>query len=104
MFQCLPGANVIKLFGRNLRIFVIRQSVFPDKPLQPSLMFEGEARSLPYSSLLRKSVNYGQKSLIILAPERIKLVRLLIHYSLLARPSTAARAVPGQFLRLACKY
>ncbi len=76
--------------SHNLRIFVISQSFVLGKPFQPSLMFVGEARSLPqggapercftrvrsgltckrytrlerqnkHPSLLRKSINYGRK-------------------------------------------
>jgi hypothetical protein len=80
----------------------------PGKLFQPSLMFVGEARKLPWSeapercftqvgssltrkhstsleklardkhpSLLRISVNYGQKSFITLGPDRVKHTSLL---------------------------
>jgi hypothetical protein len=35
-------------YGCNIQIFLISLLFVPDKHFQPSLMFEGEARSLPY--------------------------------------------------------
>ena len=36
-------------YGHDLRIFVLSMCVLPGKPFQPSLLFMGEARGLPYS-------------------------------------------------------
>jgi hypothetical protein len=58
-----PGPNVIKLFVRNLRIFVKSLSVCPRQAFP--------AESNKHSSLARKFVNYGQKSFITLAPDYI---------------------------------
>ncbi len=55
-----PGADVKKLYGRNLRVFVLSYSVCPWQAFQ--------ARSNKHSSLVQKLVNYGQKSFITLGP------------------------------------
>ncbi len=39
--------NVIKLYGRKIRLFIKARVFVPGKPFQPSLMFVGEARNLP---------------------------------------------------------
>jgi hypothetical protein len=54
-----PSANVPwgryykTFFGRNLRIFIISQSVVPGKPFQPSLVFAGKARAYPSEAPFR---------------------------------------------------
>ncbi len=58
------GKGVVKLFVRNLRIFVIGWSVTLES-----------FYSLSNTSLVRKYVNHGQKSLITLAPACIVAIR-----------------------------
>ncbi len=41
------GSNVIKRFVCNLKMFICYIVFVPGKPLEPSLMFVGKARSLP---------------------------------------------------------
>ncbi len=44
-----PGPNVIKLFLSVINEYLYEARAFnPGKPFQPSLMFVGVARSLPY--------------------------------------------------------
>ncbi len=59
-FSFSPGPDVIKLFVRYLRIFVLSQSVCQTR-------LENIARN-KHSSLLRKLVKYRQKSIITFGP------------------------------------
>jgi hypothetical protein len=45
--KSLLGLYYKTFFGRNLRIFMISESVFPSKPFQSSLMFVGKAGTYP---------------------------------------------------------
>ncbi len=61
-------AQCYKKIVRNLRIFVINQSVCPLQTFQ--------AQSNKHSSLVRKFVNYGPKKLYNIGPSTIKTLRI----------------------------
>jgi hypothetical protein len=50
-----PRPNVIKLYVRNLLMFVISWRVFPNRPFQPSLMFVGKAGAYPVVASFKPS-------------------------------------------------
>ncbi len=63
---CNPGAYIIKHFTAVIYGFSLSVRVFvPGKPFQPSLVFAGEARSLPSSGAPQIT---AVKSFIVQAP------------------------------------
>jgi hypothetical protein len=66
-----PGQNVLKLFSRNLLMFVISLSVYPNhaspvfvlgNPFKPSLMFADKARAYPTEPAFTYSNNRAGSS------------------------------------------